>query len=111
MFFRDSYILVLSASVNSSPVPWPLRPPDGAVTFLKIAGKSGVEMGMGVMVNFCGANLASSRPALLLSTHHHHLDLLLVPSEHIMQLWCLTTQTETIWRSGCDLTPLPIPPM
>ena len=78
IFFRDSYILVLSASVNSS---WPLRPPDGAVTFLKIAGKAGVEMGMGGMGNFCGANLASSRPALLLSTHHHHLDLLLPCSQ------------------------------
>lgn len=40
--FLGTPILVLSASVNRSPAPWPMRLPDGAATLLKIPGKSGV---------------------------------------------------------------------
>lgn len=40
--FLGTPILVLSASVNRSPAPRLMRLPDGAVTFLKIPGKSQV---------------------------------------------------------------------
>ena len=53
--FRYSYILALSALVNSSPAPRPMRLPDGTVTLLKMPGRSGAEVRMGAERDFfCG---------------------------------------------------------